>query len=100
LPKHPTKILENLFEIGVLVIYFCSSDIITLLFSITEYMGEEHKAISRSRARSTDGEDISLVRSMIFDLQEEKQEMKKTNQFILQELFKKQNALDELYEKV
>lgn len=67
---------------------------------ISGHMAEEHKSVSRARTRSTDGEDISLIRSMINDLKEEKDELKKSNQFLLQELQKKQKLLSELKAQV
>ncbi|XP_031563778.1 trichohyalin-like [Actinia tenebrosa] len=64
------------------------------------HMAEEHKSVSRARTRSTEGEDISLIRCMINDLREEKDELKKSNQFLLQELKKKQKLLIELQEQL
>lgn len=62
-------------------------------------MADEHRSPVRGRV-SHDGEDISLIRNMINDLKEEKDELKKSNQFLLQELQKKQRLLSELQEKV
>jgi len=52
-------------------------------------------------AGSTDpAEDISLIRTMIYDLQEEKENLKHSNQAVLDEVYQKQKSLDELRQQV
>lgn len=54
----------------------------------------------RRRAYSTDRDELSLIRTMIFDLQEEKDKLKQTDIRLNDELYKKQKHLDDLYNLV
>ena len=54
----------------------------------------------RRRAHSTDRDELSLIRTMIFDLQEEKDKLKQGNGRLSEELYKKQKHLDDLYNLV
>ena len=49
------------------------------------------------RSYSTDRDELSLIRTMIFDLQEEKDKLKQTDIRLNDELYKKQKHLDDLY---
>ena len=46
---------------------------------------------------SVDREELSLIRTMIFDLQEEKDKLKQTDMHLSDELYKKQKHLDDLH---
>ena len=54
----------------------------------------------RRRAYSTDREELSLIRTMIFDLQEEKDKLKQMDMRLSDELYKKQKHVDDLYNLV
>ena len=51
----------------------------------------------RRRTHSVDRDELSLIRTMIFDLQEEKDKLKQTDMHLSDELYKKQKHLDDLY---
>ena len=53
-----------------------------------------------SHSHSINRDELSLIRSMIFDLQEEKDKMRETDTRLSDELYKKQRHLDELYNLV
>lgn len=56
---------------------------------------------SRTYSGTADpSEDISLIRAMIFDLQEEKENLKHANKTVLEEIYQKQKSLDELHQQV
>ena len=68
---------------------------------------EEDKAVveveipaHRRPSHSVDRDELSLIRSMIFDLQEEKDKLRETDVRLSDELYKKQRHLDELYNLV
>ena len=68
---------------------------------------EEDKAVveveipaPRRPSHSVDRDELSLIRSMIFDLQEEKDKLRETDVRLSDELYKKQRHLDELYNLV
>ena len=54
----------------------------------------------RRRAQSTDRDELSLIRTMIFNLHEEKDKLKQTDMRLSDELFKKQKHVDDLYNLV
>ena len=60
----------------------------------------EHKSETstyRRRAYSVDRQELSLIRTMISELQEEKEKLKQTDIRLNDELYRKQRHLDDLY---
>lgn len=55
---------------------------------------------ARQPSLSIDRDELSLIRSMIFDLQEEKDKLRETDIRLSDELHKKQKHLDDLYSLV
>lgn len=55
---------------------------------------------TRRPSRTIDRDELSLIRSMIFDLQEEKDKLRETDIRLSDELYKKQRHLDDLYSLV
>ena len=56
--------------------------------------------VPRRRTYSTDRDELSLIRTMIFDLQEEKDKLKQADVRLSDELYRKQKHLDDLYNLV
>lgn len=75
----------------------------TRLCFFSFFVLEEEKVVEvetptpRRRAYSTDRDELSLIRTMIFDLQEEKDKLRETDIRLSDELYKKQKHLDDLY---
>ena len=55
---------------------------------------------TRRPSHSIDRDELSLIRSLIFDLQEEKDKLRESDIRLNDELYKKQRHLDELYNLV
>ena len=71
------------------------------------FIPEEVKAVvevetpaTRRPSHSIDRDELSLIRSLIFDLQEEKDKLRESDIRLNDELYKKQRHLDELYNLV
>ncbi|KAK2570062.1 Glutamine-rich protein 2 [Acropora cervicornis] len=58
---------------------------------------EEDTPAPRPHSYGREREELSLIRTMIFDLQEEKENLKKTDIRLNEELYKKQKHLDDIY---
>ena len=61
---------------------------------------KEEEPVARRRSCSTDRDEMSVIRTMIFDLQEEKDKLKQANSHLGDELYKKQKHMDDLYSLV
>ena len=61
---------------------------------------KEEESAARRRSCSTDRDEMSVIRTMIFDLQEEKDKLKQANSHLGDELYKKQKHVDDLYSLV
>lgn len=66
-----------------------------VFFSLT--LEEEDTPAPRLHSYGGEREELSLIRTMIFDLQEEKENLKKTDIRLTDELYKKQKHLDDIY---
>ena len=66
-----------------------------VFFSLT--LEEEDTPAPRPHSYGREREELSLIRTMIFDLQEEKENLKKTDIRLTEELYKKQKHLDDIY---
>ncbi|XP_001629349.2 glutamine-rich protein 2 [Nematostella vectensis] len=55
---------------------------------------------SRSKAHTIDDKDLSLIRTMIFDLQEEKDKLKQANRSIWDEIYQQKKVIDDIDDQV
>lgn len=76
-------------------------------FTVLRFIIEEEKVVAevetpahRQASHTVDRGELSLIRSMIFDLQEEKDKLREADIRLSDELYKKQRHLDELYNLV
>lgn len=78
----------------------CIGSIITSNRKVFTDAAEVETPATRRPSRTIDRDELSLIRSMIFDLQEEKDKLRETDIRLSDELYKKQRHLDDLYSLV
>lgn len=78
----------------------CIGSITTSNRKVFADAAEVETPATRRPSRTIDRDELSLIRSMIFDLQEEKDKLRETDIRLSDELYKKQRHLDDLYSLV